>query len=319
MGRIVYLAFPGARITGGQKMAMRHVETLRELGFDAVYRLQKGELPAGYARGTAYEVGTPIRPDDIVVVPEDAPNAISQVGGLPNRMLIFCQNQFYFAASGAEAVDRLPPERRPDFMTPGRIAAEMVGRMYPHARIDIVRSFADERVFFPRPDRNLVIAVSPRKRPLEAKVIKTLFRKAYPQHAHIPWLAFEGATEEQVAQAFGTSAIFLSLSRFEAAPITPLEAMASGCVCAGFRGIGGEEHSNPTNGFWAPDDDCEAAADALARAADLVKTGGPPLERYREAGRATAAEWSYANFRPMLEEVWMRLAPEMRRRDGPLD
>ncbi len=81
---------------------------------------------------------------------------------------------------------------------------------------------------------------------------------------------------------------------------------------AGFTGVGGREYSTELNGFWAPDDDCEAAADALAKAADLVKGGGPRLQRHLDASRLTAERWSYAAFRPMLEDVWMRLAPEAR-------
>ncbi len=92
-----------------------------------------------------------------------------------------------------------------------------------------------------------------------------------------------------------------------------LEAMASGCVCAGFTGVGGQEYATPENGFWAPEDDCEAAVDALAQAADLVKTGGPPLARLVEAARETARHWSYAVFRPALEDFWHRFAPEARR------
>jgi hypothetical protein len=35
MRRITYLSWPAGEITGGIKMAFRHVETLREKGFDA--------------------------------------------------------------------------------------------------------------------------------------------------------------------------------------------------------------------------------------------------------------------------------------------
>ena len=60
-------------------------------------------------------------------------------------------------------------------------------------------------------------------------------------------------------------------------------------------------------------------ADALATAADLVKTGGAPLARHIEAGRETAARWSHAAFRTALEAFWMTHAPEARLREGPLD
>ncbi|WP_309088284.1 glycosyltransferase [Phenylobacterium sp.] len=257
-------------------------------------------------------MGTPFRPDDILVLPEDAPNAIAHVAGLPNRAVIFCQNQFGLANVGVAGVDRFSSARAPVFITPGRVCAETVRRLYPGAQVEVVQSFADERVFRPREPRRLQIALTPRKRPAEAQIIRNMFRRMHPRHAEIPWSELNEAPEAQVAETFGTSALFLCLSRLEAAPMTPLEAMASGAICAGFRGVGGREHSDASNGFWVEDDDCMAAADALAQAADLVVGGGPALQRMREAGFSTAKAWSYAAFRPMLEEVWTRLAPEAR-------
>jgi len=313
MSRIVYLAFPAGRVAGGHKMILRHVETLRELGFDAVLWLNAGSEGFRWLEHRCpVEVGTPFRPDDILVLPEDAPNAMAHVAGLPNRAVVFCQNQFGLATVGVDGVDRFPPERFPTFITPGRVSGETVRRMYPHARVEVVQSFADERVFHPREPRRLAVALTPRKRPGEARVIRNMFIRMHPRHAEVPWVELNEATEAEVAEAFGTCALFLCLSRMEAAPMTPLEAMASGAICAGFRGVGGREHSDAANGFWVEDDDCEAAADALARAADLVAAGGAELDRVRAAGFDTARRWSYAAFRPMLEDVWARLAPQAR-------
>ena len=69
----------------------------------------------------------------------------------------------------------------------------------------------------------------------------------------------------------------------ESVGLTTLEAMASGCVCAGFTGIGGRQYATPDNGFWVDDDDCMAAADALAQAISLVREGGAPLRIQRMA------------------------------------
>jgi hypothetical protein len=71
----------------------------------------------------------------------------------------------------------------------------------------------------------------------------------------------------------------------------PSSPPAAGRICAGFTGVGGREFARPENGFWVPEDDCIAAADALADAADLVRAGGPALNRRREAGYETARQW----------------------------
>ncbi|MGA0606058.1 glycosyltransferase [Phenylobacterium sp. VNQ135] len=315
MSRIVYLAFPaGGKITGGQKMILRHVETLCELGFDAVLWLNEGmTAPAWLDHRCPVEVATPFRPDDVLVLPEDAPNAIRHVAGQANRAVILCQSHLNLVAIGDEALRRFPRDRFPAFMGVGPRVVAAIRRDYPEADVELVHCFADERVFHPRQERRPAVVHIPRKRPGEAMVIRSLFQRRHPRHAGLPWITLENAPEQAVAEAMGSSTLFLALGRQEAVGLTPLEAMASGCVVAGFRSIGGGDFATPQNGFWAPEEDCEAAADALAQAADLVAAGGPALEQTLDAAAATAREWSYEAFRPRLESFWSRIAPEARR------
>jgi hypothetical protein len=319
MGRIVYLAFPTRAVSGGHKMTLRHVETLRELGFEAVVWGNDSAVLAEWVEHRApVEIGARFRPDDVLVVPNDAPNALASLALAPQRVVVFCQNQFTLASLGMEPLQAYPAERFPAFIAVGPTAARTVRRLYPSAPLVLVPCFADERRFRPGAKRPAV-AYSPRKRPLEGRSIRNLFRHLHPAHAQLPWLGLEGAHESQVAQTFAEATLFLSLSRLESVGITPLEAMASGCLCAGFTGIGGRDFAAAENGFWVDEDDCEAAADALAKAADLAASGGPALTAMIDAGRATAEAWSYARFRRALEESWMGLAPDARRQAGPLD
>lgn len=320
MSRIVYYAFPSGKIQGGQKMILRHVETLRGLGFDAVYWTTKATTPPDWLTyDVPIEYSTPIRAGDVLVLPEDAVNSIGKVAGLDHQRVIFCQNQFILAAFALDVLDRFPASRPPTFLAVGQGQAATLGRLYPRSQVEVVPCFADERLFRPAADRSPAIAYMPKKRAFEPKVIRGYLRKLHPRHADRPWLEIDGKPEAEVAAALGGAELFLSLSRFESVGMATLEAMASGCVCAGFTGLGGDEYATPANGFWVREDDCEAAADALARAADVLSAGGPPLRRLREAGQETARAWSYARFRDALEETWMRLAPQARLKAGPLD
>jgi hypothetical protein len=301
-------------------MIIRHVETLRDLGFDAVcYIGVQSKVPAWFEHKAPLELGTPVRPDDIVVVPDDADEALVTCATAPFRTLVFSQNPYNFAAANFDKLDLFAPARFPTVIAVGRKLAATIRRVFPRADVEIVPCFADERLFSPAVSKRAAVTYAPRKRPLEANAIQSMFRRFHPPHAALPWVALANATEGQMAQAFGGSSLHLSLSRLESVGMTTLEAMASGCVCAGFTGVGGDEYATPDNGFWVPNEDCEAAADALALAADLSQTGGAPLRLMLEAGHGTARQWSYAAFRVALEEVWMRLAPEARLRDGPLD
>jgi glycosyltransferase involved in cell wall biosynthesis len=320
MPRIVYVLMSDGGIAGGHKMILRHVETLRDLGFDAVcYIGAQSKTPAWLSHKVPLELGTPVRPDDILVIPDDATEALGLTQKTQLRTVIFSQNPYYFASTSFDVVGQYAADRLPVFISVGRRLAATIGRAFPQARVELVPCFADERVFRPADSKSPTVAFAPRKRPREAKAIRGFFRRLHPEHAELGWRELLNATETEVAQGLSSASLFLSLSRLESVGMTTLEAIASGCVCAGFTGVGGWEYATDDNGFWVPEDDCEAAADAVARAADLVRTGGAPLKHCLDASRETASQWSYATFRAALEEVWMRLAPEARLREGPLD
>ena len=97
----------------------------------------------------------------------------------------------------------------------------------------------DHSRFICTPGKTLQIACVPRKRPNEFRAIADLFRAVYPQHRSLDWVYLHQASEEQVAQVMGLSAVFLSLARLEAHGMTALEAMASGCIVAGYSGVAG--------------------------------------------------------------------------------
>ena len=320
MPRIVYLTFPDGSIRGGVKMQLRHVETLRKLGFDAVlWTNHKTKWPRAFEPAAPLEVDVPLSPHDIIVAPEDAVHALARLAEAGRRPVVFCQGSLVFGGLSLPTLDLFPPDRFPAFISVGRQLSDLIRRCYPQAQVEFVPCFADERIFHPRGERLAAVACIPHKRPQEAEFIRRVLRKTHPEHAGRPWRVIKDATEVQVAEALATSDLFLSLGKLEAVGLTPLEAMASGALCTGFTGVGGRDFATSDNGFWVDEDDCVAAVDALAGAADLLRSGGPALERYLEAGRETAREWSYARFRVALEETWMRLAPGTRVKNGPLD
>lgn len=313
MARIVYVHLANPGLAGGQKVAMRHVETLNELGFNAVGYADPGvETPPWFEHRAPIVRGVPLQADDIVVVPEDGVQALGVVAASrAQRVVVICQNPYYLSSTRAIEVMASQPDRLSTLLTVGPKHAGLMRRLFPQATVEMVRCFADERLFRPG-GKTPSIAYAPRKRALEAAAIRRLHVRLYGEPG-LQWTPLDKITERQMAEALAGSSLFLSLSRLESVGMTTLEAMASGCVCAGFTGVGGAEYATPENGFWAPEDDCVAAADALAHAIDLQRTGGPRLAAMIEAGRETAAAWSYAGFRRELEEVWSRLAPDARR------
>jgi glycosyltransferase involved in cell wall biosynthesis len=312
MSRIVYLLLTNAGVAGGQKVILRHVEALIELGFDAAVLTADDMKPPQWLKHDApYIAVEDLRSSDVLVIPDDGVPALGFAVQRGLRTVVLCQSSApYLAAGGLKTLI----EQEARFSTllsvaPGHSA--MLRRLFPKAVVETVRCFADERLFRPG-EKAFTGAMVPRKRPAEAAAVRLLSQRLHPATAELGWIRLENATEAQVAEVFAAASVHLSLSRMESVGLTTLEALASGCVCAGFTGGGGRQYATPDNGFWVDDDDCMAAADALAQAVSLVRGGGAPLRRYVEAALATAQEWSYAAFRVELEAAWSRLAPEAR-------
>jgi glycosyltransferase involved in cell wall biosynthesis len=295
---------PNTGATGGAKMTFRHVEALVSLGYDAVVRLAGGAPPSWFAHDAPVERATGrADPGDILVFPEDAAELMAASASFPNRKLVFCQNPY---AAAAQGLGRLSPETRGRYRTfmacsPG--VALWIARYLGHDVIGTVPAFADERLFVPAA-KTRTIATIPRKRPAELRAIAHMFGRLHPGAGDWTWDVIERRSEAETAAALGGASVFLSLARLEGMSMTILEAMACDCVVAGFTGIGPKEYTTTMNGLWVGEDDCEAAAVALARACTLVEQDEAAAHLIRHAARTTAAHWNHARFVEALAMFW---------------
>jgi hypothetical protein len=310
MPRIVYLSWPAHEITGGIKMAFRHVETLCQAGFEACVATPDAKPPTWFdTTATVLSLKDLAPSTDILVFPENHAGFLRQFAAWPNRKVVFCQNQFMVWRGLKDAGDYADFGVR-DVICPAELVAAFCRRRCPQQRVHLVPYGLDEQMFHPRPPKRLQIAFAPRKRPLEAAFIRDVFRADNPSLASIPWVPLSRLPEKEVARILGESALYLSLCRFEALPLSALEALASGCVVAGFTGFGGRDYATSGNGFWAAEDDCLDAVEQLAQAARLVVEGGDRLRRLVENVLRTAAVYSPQRFVHQLTECWRRLLRE---------
>jgi hypothetical protein len=242
-------------------------------------------------------------PGDILVFPEDAAELMAGSAGFPNRKVVFCQNPY---AAAAQGVGRLSAETRAryrSFMACSPGVALWISRYLDHDVLGTVPAFADERLFVPAA-KDPVIAAIPRKRPEELRAIQHMFARLYAGPTDWRWDLIEGRTEAQTAAALSRASVFLSLARLEGMSMTILEAMACGCLVAGFTGIGPREYTTAMNGLWVGEDDCEAAAEALVRACALAEQDEAAAHLIRHAARTTAAQWSHAQCVEALAMFW---------------
>ncbi|HYF21678.1 MAG TPA: hypothetical protein VEA40_27710 [Ramlibacter sp.] len=308
MPRITYVSWPAAEITGGIKAIFQHVELLLEAGLHAAVATPDGQRPAWFETAAPVLALDAIRAEDVLVFPENNPQFLERFAAAPQRKLVFCQNPYYVFQGLAGR------RSYADFGVSALLAAshtvvQFAHRRFPQLPVHYTPFFIDERRFGPPARKVLQIACIPRKRPLEMGALHDLFRGAYPQYAGLTWQVLQGATEAQVAQVLGQSAVYLSLARLEAHGMTTLEAMASGCIVAGFCGVaGGSDSATAANGFWAAEDDVIGAADRLAQAVQLAATGGPAYETMVAAGVETAWRYRREEAARRLVEFWRAFA-----------
>jgi hypothetical protein len=308
MRRVVYLSWPAEEISGGIKMAFRHVEALTQWGFPACIATPDAKPPGWFVSGAPLiAVADVTGNSDILVFPENHPGFLKQFASRPNRKIVFCQNQFMIYR-GVEGVLDYADYGVQHVICPGYECAEFCRGRLRVKTISVIPNYVETRIFFPREDKKLQIAFTPRKRPSEGAVIRDLFRSRGEQYRKIPWIEISNNTEAQVAQILGESALFLSLCRFEALPLSLLEAMASGCVVAGFSGQGGRDFVTIGNGFWAAEDDCFECACQLERAArvvmDFALNGGLQYQDVVQLSIDTAALYGEQRFKDRMKEFY---------------
>lgn len=303
--KIIFFCPPVSVINGGIKHTFRMAECLIELGYDACVFEQNEQRPPWFF-SSAPIVGQGIfhsNANHIYVLPEDQPKILADFKNFPQRKIIYSQNHFYGALGIGSASSFA------DYGISHILCSSQT--IYNHSRLRhsslnayVIPCAVDDVLFRPGPVKKNAIAYMPRKRAIEAAYVKDMFHFTYPMLRDWQWTEVSNKSEAEVAHVLGTSKVFLSLSRLEGFGLTPLEAMASGCIVAGFTGIGGQEYATPKNGFWASEDDFPTCIAQLQKAVQLSLSSNQEQASYQESCFQTLTAYSPTLFKQAVRTAW---------------
>ncbi len=296
--RIVYASFATTRRSGGVHVMMQHVRLLRQAGLAAALWLP-GSLPAPpwFDDDVPVLAGSTLalEADDLLVLPE-APVVPGHDPAPGARKVIFNQNHFYtFAAGDPTGWDYPGWTPVPAVWTVSAEGSDVLTAALADLRVELVPNFVDAELFAPGDRSRPIVAWFARKRPREARLLHRLLA-ADPRLAGVELRAITDESWTDVAAILGTATVFVSLGHTEGFGLPVAEALAAGCLVAGYDGGGGHELFDAP-GAWPIAEQrplllVDRVADLIARAPELSGFGPANrtwwLDRYNEDRTRTA-------------------------------
>jgi glycosyltransferase involved in cell wall biosynthesis len=305
--RILFLLKPWGIPSGGTATIYKHVEILIENGFNACVLLSKKPSVDFYESSAPVLIHNNVinyQPSDIFVIPEGFTDYLETLKNWPVRKVMFCQNQYFlpFSNDPLLGLKEFPVD---NIIISSEAIRAFMKNVYGTDNFSLIPYFVDPKKFYPR-KKIRQIAFMPRKLPFEAKFIQAAFKRVFKNYAEIPWVPIDGVNQLEAAEIMGSSEVFLSLSHLESFGLPPLEAMASGCLVAGFYGDGGREYMNMNNGWWVETGDWLACIRGLAAAFNLIDTGEEGLKNRYVEMELTVNRYSLENTKAKLLDFWSK-------------
>jgi glycosyltransferase involved in cell wall biosynthesis len=244
MSRILYFCPDFPQPSGGVKTLYRHVNRLRQLGWEAYIVHQRHGFVLdwhGYQAPVLWLEDKPtFGAEDVLVFPEVMSDQIRQTAGFGGRRAVI-------ALSWAPAYARLRPgERWQDAgITHVMTKSPLIKRFLAWSmdlNVTLVAEYVDPALYFYQPTaKRRQVCYLTRKDQTGAWLQGVINRK-HQDATGCPWLPLREMSEAVYAQHLRQSGIFLTTTTQEGMHVSVLEAMACGCLVVDYAGVGGHEY-----------------------------------------------------------------------------
>lgn len=279
----------------------QHVRLLRERGHEAWLWLPDPADRTDWIEDDVpmlFGATTPISADDLLVLPE-TPTVHGRDPAPGARKVIFNQNHFYTFAAGAPGGDFPGWSPAPAIWVVSAESRDVLAVVLPGLPMSVVPNPVDGELFSPVATEQVRVSWLPRKRPREASLLTRLLA-ADPRLAGVDLVELIRTPREEVAATLGRSAVFIALGHTESFGLPVAEALASGCLVAGYDGGGGHELFEAPGAWRVPDQRPLLLRD---RVADLVQNIAA-LSPVRAANRVWVLDrYTFARTGAALEEA----------------
>jgi len=260
--------------SGGIQYVYNHVKRLNQEGFKAVILHTKTGYKPEWLKdwfeqdedGNFVDINIEyldkgemkLNMEDFFFVPEGYPKLMDQIKNAPCKKIVFCLNWYYVLNALDPGVFWDSYNFR-DCLSITQSQTDYLKMVMPFLNIKNVVGQIDNTVFTPPEkiiDKKMTVAFIPsRDGGLKSHNIIKMFYAIFPHLRFINFVEVKGMDKDTYAEVLRDSAFYVHFDEASSMGTAPLEAWLSGCLVAGWDGVGGSEFMSPKNTFLAPNGD----------------------------------------------------------------
>ena len=313
--RIFYLCPDCSFPSGGIKRLYTHVEILRQEDYDAYIMHSAKDFKPGWFESdvpVVYDADSPeFGSSDVIVIPEGFP-------AIMKKLHPYSVKKVAISLSFAYIFDSMPSgENWKDYginwaMANNKSMADFIQWSMGIGNVHVINSSIDHDLFKYNSDVKQNQVAYLKRKDMLSPTIEKIMKSKDKSLGEMNFAAIEHLDITQYAQVLKESKIYLTTSTSEGFPRPILEAMACGCLCIGFDGIGGKDFiigsGEKQNFILAESMNVVDLSNKLAELIEQVQNGDDRVGSIRQNALSTAAGFTTELEKQSILKFWKAFA-----------